>query len=121
MKGDFSELVEYLDKKFGEVATKADVDRRFDVVDRRLGGVEQRLGGVENSVVQLNNRLTTVEEKMDGLATKEDVDRLYDAVDAYAKKADTYFQEMAAMAQKLQRLERWVEELAAKVGMKLKS
>lgn len=120
-KEDFSELVEYLDKKFEEVATKADVDRRFNVVERRLDSVDHRLDSVENSVIGLNNRLTTVEEKMEGLATKEDINRLYDAVDAYAKKADTYFQEMAAMAQKLRRLERWIEELAAKVGMKLTS
>lgn len=102
MKEDFSELVEYLDKKFGEVATKADVDRRFDVVVRE--------------VVSLR---TDTETRFTDL--RKSFGDLQDAVGVYATKADLYFQEMAAMSQKLQRLERWVEELAAKVGMKLKS
>lgn len=65
-------------------------------------------------------------------ATKEDFENFKDemnknfsnllkAVDAYAKKADTYFQEMLMLAHKVDRLEKWVLQLAAKMGVQLKS
>ncbi len=82
MQENFSELIEYLDKKFGGVET-------------RLDGVENRIGGVENLVIKLNNRLTSVEEKLEHVADKKDIQHLYDAVDSYAKKADMYFQVFA--------------------------
>ncbi len=44
---------------------------------------------------------------------------LYSAVDAYAKKADTYFQEMVMLAHKVDKLEKWIHQIAEKVGIKL--
>jgi prefoldin subunit 5 len=48
-------------------------------------------------------------------------DTLQTSVDAYAKKADTYFQEMAALSHRLERHERWLQQLAEKVGVRLES
>jgi len=60
------------------------------------------------------------------VATKRDLEelrkdfvRLETAVDTYAKKADTYFQEMVALTHKVDRLEKWVLWIAKKIGMKL--
>ena len=60
------------------------------------------------------------------VATKKDFDELRQdfsnlqiAVDNYAKKADTYFQEMAALAHKVNRHEQWLKQIAEKVGVKL--
>ncbi len=96
MKQDFNELVEYLDKKF------TTVDQRFDVVTKELmrfeSDTEKRFSGLEESFRQLQH-----------------------SVDAYAAKADTYFMEMAALSNKVNRLEKWIEEIADKVGIKLKS
>jgi len=36
------------------------------------------------------------------------------------KKADTYFQEMVMLAHKVDRLERWILQIAEKVGLRLK-
>ncbi|MBI2075374.1 MAG: hypothetical protein HYT82_01750 [Candidatus Harrisonbacteria bacterium] len=116
MKEDFSELVEYLDKKFGEVATKADVDRRFDAVDKQFADVDRRFDVVVREVVNLR---TETEHNFADL--KSDFRELQSAVSVYASKADTYFQEMVLLNNRVHRLERWMEELAAKVGMKLKS
>jgi len=44
---------------------------------------------------------------------------LYSVVDAYAKKADTYFQEMVMLAHKVDKLEKWIHQIAEKVGIKL--
>lgn len=41
------------------------------------------------------------------------------AVDTYAKKADTYFQEMIMLAHKVDRHEKWFQQIAEKLGIKL--
>lgn len=65
-------------------------------------------------------------------ATKEDLrssfdelsnkmDDLLKSVDAYAKKADTYFQEMVMLSHKVDRHDRWILQLAEKLGVTLKA
>ncbi len=92
MKEDFSELVEYLDGKFVAVDQKF-----FDV----------------------NQRLDTIDAKLEGKADKADVNELMTAIDAYAKKADTYFQEMVMLSHKVERHEKWFQQIADKLGIKL--
>ena len=41
--------------------------------------------------------------------------------DGYAKRADDYFQEMVMLSHKVDRVERWVLQLAEKVGVQLKA
>jgi len=82
MEKDFSELVEYLDKKFANI-------------DRQL--------------------LSLKENKAD----KSDTNDLMNAVDAYAKRADTYFQEMVALSHKVDRHEKWFHQVAEKLSIKL--
>ncbi len=76
MNKDFSELVEYLDKKFNRV-------------DEKLNKLEKDFSNLQGSI------------------------------DAYAKKADTYFQEMVALSHKVDRHEKWIKQLADKLGIKL--
>mgnify|MGYP001597787320 CR=1 FL=1 len=65
------------------------LDEKFNAVDARLDHVEQSFSDLQGSV------------------------------DAYAKKADTYFQEMAAMRHAISRHEEWLQQIAKKVGLKL--
>lgn len=51
---------------------------------------------------------------------KVNFSNLTNAVDAYAHKADAYFQEMVALAHKVDRHEKWLQEIAEKLGIKLK-
>ncbi len=60
------------------------------------------------------------------VATKKDLDllrqdfsNLQSSVDSYAKKADTYFQEMVMLAHKVDKMDRWIHQIAEKVGIKL--
>jgi len=85
MNKDFTELLEYL-------------DRRFITIDDRFSNIE-----------------TQLEDKAD----KADVQNLLNAIDAYATRADTYFQEMVALAHKVERHERWIQHIAEKLGIKL--
>jgi hypothetical protein len=63
-------------------------------------------------------------------ATKEDFEdfreemrksfsNLQTSVGAYAKKADAYFQEMVMLAHKVDRHEKWIKQIAEKLGVKL--
>ncbi|MDD5145852.1 MAG: hypothetical protein PHF44_03355 [Candidatus Pacebacteria bacterium] len=103
MKEDFSELVDYLDKKFDRV------DQQFSGVDRRFINGEQKIIDISEKIESL------VETKAD----KSDINNLVNAVDAYAKKADAYFQEMLMLAQKVDRHEKWLHQVAEKLGVKL--
>ncbi len=71
------------------------------------------------------NQFSEVHTKLDNLsenkADKSDVRQLLDAVDEYARKADTYFQEMVMLAHKIDRHEKWLRQIAEKVGLNLES
>lgn len=60
-----------------------------------------------------------LKDAVQNLSTKEDIDTLLTAVDTYAKKADTYFQEMLMLAHKVDRHEKWIQQIAEKLGVKL--
>jgi hypothetical protein len=78
MNKDFSELVEYLDKKFAETAKQKDLD-----------------------------------------ALKERVDTLIDSIDRLAKLITDYHQEQMAIKAKMDIHEKWIFQLAEKLGLKL--
>jgi hypothetical protein len=76
----------------------------------------------EKDIQKLVSVFPTREEivsKTDFEALRQDFSHLQSAIDAYTKKADAYFQEMLMLAHKVDRLERWITELAKKVGMNL--
>ena len=71
-----------------------------------------------------------IRKLIDVFATREEIDKRFDeirqdfsdletAVDAYAKKADTYFQEMVVLVHKVDRHEKWIRQIAEKLGIKL--
>ncbi|MBI5913322.1 hypothetical protein HY839_02675 [Candidatus Azambacteria bacterium] len=80
----FNEVHEKMDRGF------AGVDVRFEQVDVRFEQVDERLDHLDHQVAGL----------------KKDFNDLQTAVDGYAKKADTYFQEMVMLAHKVDRMER---------------
>lgn len=92
MDKDFSELVEYLDGKFNKI---------------------------DGNLTNINQKILTLGEKIDLKADKSDINDLMTAVDTYAKKADDYFQEMVMLAHKVDKLEKWIHQIAEKVGIKL--
>lgn len=62
----------------------------------------------------VQEHLGSIETRLEDTATKEQVNDILNAVDGYAKQAETYMQEMVALAHKVDRLERWINEIAAK-------
>lgn len=51
---------------------------------------------------------------------RKDFSDLLTSVDTYAQKAGTYFQEMVMLSHKVDRHEKWLQEIAEKVDIKLK-
>jgi uncharacterized coiled-coil DUF342 family protein len=61
-----------------------------------------------------------VATKMDLDSLRQDFSNLQTAVDNYAKKADTYFQEMVMLSHKVDKMDKWIHQIAEKVGLELK-
>jgi len=71
-------------------------------------------------------KLIEVFATRDEVATKKNLEELrgdfrelQTAVDGYMVKADKYFQEMLMLAHKVDRLEKWILQLAEKIGVQL--
>jgi hypothetical protein len=60
-----------------------------------------------------------INSTLEQTATKDELNGLTGAVDAYAKKVDDYTQEMLMLAHKVDRLEKWINQIASKTGVKL--
>lgn len=60
-----------------------------------------------------------IREMIRPLATKEAFDELQKSVDAYAQKADKFFQELVMLSHKVDRHEKWIQQIAEKLGIKL--
>ncbi len=66
------------------------------------------------TVVATKEDLTQLKESL-----RQDFSDLQTSIDAYAKKANDYFQEMVMFSRKLERHEKWLQQLAQKLEVKL--
>jgi uncharacterized coiled-coil DUF342 family protein len=78
---------------------------------------------LEDKDIQKLIEVFATREELNDRATKEDlrnaVSEIQTSVDTYAKKADAYFQEMVMLTHKVDRHEKWIKQLADKLGVKL--
>ena len=112
---NFNDLLEIVTFIKDNAATKEDIfGLKGDV-----SGLKSDVSGLKSNITDLTMKVITIEEKIDALPTREEYNVLQTAVDGYAKKADAYFQEMVMLSSKVNRLERWIQELAAKADLKL--
>ena len=75
---------------------------------------------------ELVDVFSTKDELTENFASKGDFEDLrqdfrilQSSIDTYAQKADTYFQEMLMLANKVDRMEKWIHQIAEKTGIKL--
>jgi len=71
--------------------------------------------------VEVGNEIFLTKEEFESFKEelRKDFSDLQTSIDAYAQKADTYFQEMVMLAHKVDKLDKWVHQIAEKVGIKL--
>ena len=81
-------------------ATKEDLDKTSTLLIKEIFTTKD----------ELIKRLNDIDEKFNNLQT---------SIDSYAKKSDAYFQEMAMLSHKVNRQEKWIQEIAKKVGIRL--
>lgn len=60
-----------------------------------------------------------IKEMISPLSTKENFNELMMSIDAYATKVDTYSQEMTMLTGKVNRHDKWLLQIAEKLGIKL--
>lgn len=72
-------------------------------------------------IIEANRKVFPSKEDFESFKEeiKQSFSDLQTSVDAYAKKADTYFQGMVMLAHKIDRHEKWFQQIAEKLGMKL--
>lgn len=68
-------------------------------------------------VQYLDDKFVGIDKRFDEM--KQDFVDLQTSLDTYAKKADTYFQEMVMLSHKVDRHEKWLQLMAEKLGIKL--
>jgi uncharacterized coiled-coil DUF342 family protein len=83
--------------------TRENAEAMQPTLEYLLGYMEKRFGEMTHRFDQVDQRLND----------------LQGAVDAYAKRADAYFQEMVALSHKVERHERWLHQIAERLGVKL--
>ncbi len=103
MNEDYRELVEYLDKKFARLSEE-------------VANLHGEVSDIKETVTNLHGEVGDIKEKM---ATKVEVNKLLDAVDAYMKQGEDYRQEMLMLTHKVDRHEKWIQQIAEKLGVKL--
>ena len=104
-QGEFTKLFKDHEEKLGRHFDKIDkkldkVDHKFDVVDFRFDAHDRQLDKVNE---ELSKKFDEVLKSLDGLA----------------KLITDYHQEMLMLAHKVDRLEKWIHEIAEKTGVKL--
>ena len=138
MDNDFNkELIEYLDKKFTSIDERFDevdkkfvgIDERFDEVDKKFTGIDERFDEVDKKFVEVDNKFDRLfdvfatkddfQEIRKEMMTQNDKHQLLMSTDNYARKADTFFQELVALSNQTRRHEKWIQMLAEKLNVKL--
>ena len=90
--------------------------RGFNEVGEKFSEVHEKM---DKGFADVDGKFDEVHKEIKEL--KESFSILQTAVDGYAKRADDYFQEMVMLSHKVDRVERWVLQLAEKVGVQLKA
>lgn len=67
----------------------------------------------------MEKRFDGMEKRFDETASKKQVNDLTDTADGLVKQITDYHQEMLMLAHKVDRMERWIHEIAEKTGVKL--
>ena len=101
-----------------------EVHEKIGAVDRKIDNARTELGGeIKNVRIGLAREIgsahTELQSEMHEL--RKDFNNLQTAVDGYAKKADAYFQEMVMLSHKVDRMERWILQIAKKTGVQLEA
>lgn len=90
------------------------MDKRFDDLTALMSNFAN---DIQNKFDQIDAKLNSHDKRFDELDAK--FDKLMNTIDGFIKRIDDYETELAARDHKIERLERWIEQIANKTGVKL--
>ena len=67
----------------------------------------------------MQKEFKSLNSRLDNTSSKEDMNKLITTLVAYAKQSETYMQEMLAISNKVDRLERWINQIAEQTDIRL--
>jgi SMC interacting uncharacterized protein involved in chromosome segregation len=101
------------------------LDKRLDRIDAHLDKIAKIVSAhdiqFDKMAKAIINGFDSTDKKIDTSEAnlKTQIDIYARAVDAYAKQSETYMQEMLALGNKVDRLERQIEQIAQHLNLKL--
>lgn len=112
---EVAKLEKRIDKRFDDLTALMsefanDVQIKFDKIDNKLIEHDARFD-------QQDARFDRIEERL--VRLEESHNKLMNTIDGFIKRIDDYETELVARDHKIERLERWIEQIAAKTGVKL--
>jgi predicted transcriptional regulator len=72
-----------------------------------------------SALTAIKSKFAAIDQRFGTVATKKQMDAVYNLLDTNISEHQKQEQERAAMAAQLDRLERWVKEVADKTGVSL--
>ncbi len=79
--------------------------------------IDEVIGILQNFMQQASEQFTVVNSKID--AQDEKYDKLINTIDGFIGRIDKYEIELVARDAKIERLERWIKEIASKTNVAL--
>jgi predicted RNase H-like nuclease (RuvC/YqgF family) len=87
-------------------------------LDEKINNIDAQLERIATAVIKgfsiSDKKQETIRDEL-----KQSIDIYARAVDAYAKQSETYMQEMLALSNKVDRLEKQIEQIAEHLNIKL--
>ncbi|HDQ23066.1 MAG TPA: hypothetical protein ENN28_03815 [Candidatus Uhrbacteria bacterium] len=110
-KNEIKELIEPL-------ATKASLSNlSIEIVNiKEIMATKEDIGRLSFEIVNIRETMATKDEVRE---IDEKFNKLIDSIDRLTKKVDDYFQETVSTTRALKRHEKWIQQLAAKLDIKL--
>ena len=90
------------------------LDKRFDAIDKRFDDLTMLMSNFANDV---QTKLADHDDEFRKL--NEKYDHLLSTIDGFIGRIDKYEAEQAARDHKVERLERWIQEIAARSNIQL--
>lgn len=95
--------------------------QKSDSNEKRFNKIDKKLDRVIDVVTTISERVDKIDEKLETKADKKDLEDIYNLLDKIAKQQELDGDERIMIGHHLERLDRWVHELADKIDYKLTS
>ena len=110
-----------IDERFDQL--EARLDEQFSKVNAQFEGVQEQFSKVYSQIdrlaVAVVQGFERIDKSLEDKADKADMQRVYDYLDKVMKQQEINDDERLIMGHQLERLDRWVHEVAAKIGYDL--